>query len=170
MPGRQRAGQQLSGNSHWSLVWNNTGPKGWGVEFTLLSLEPYKTSIIREKGLQFLLKGTETADTSQTWHRHTSPDLQKGVSNRTHQHLLSLPDASHHSHVSAISNSTPVWGQCCQFRLLWAVTPTSLARLWCTSAPHRYLLAADNFQIQKSPINRVLVETNSSVSGTMSVR
>lgn len=99
----------LSRNSHWSLVWSNTGLKGWGVEFTLLSLEPYKTSIFREKE-QLLLKGTQTADTSQSWHRHTSPKLKGAVSNWTQQHLLSPPTASHHSHVSAISSSTPALG------------------------------------------------------------
>lgn len=110
MPGRQRAGQQLSRNSHWILAWSNTGLKGWGVEFMLLSLEPDRTSSIRAKGLQLLMKGTETAGTSQTWHRHPSPDLKEAVSNCTHQHSLSLPAASHHSHVSAISNSTPALG------------------------------------------------------------
>lgn len=59
MPGRQRAGQQLSRNSHWILVWSNSGLKGWGVEF-MPSLEPYR-AFIREKDLHFLLKGTENS-------------------------------------------------------------------------------------------------------------
>ena len=67
MPVRQRAGQQLSRNSHCSLVWSNIGPKGRGAKLTLLSLDPYKTVfVIGGKGLKFLLKETERADTSQT--------------------------------------------------------------------------------------------------------
>lgn len=147
MPLRQRAGQQLSRNSHWILVWSNTGPKGWGVKFTLLSLEPYKTSIIREKGLQFLLKGTEMADTSQTWHIHTSPDLREAVSNWTHQHPLSPPAASHHSHVSAISNSTPALGSVLPVQMALSSGSHQPGSALTHICSQRYLLAADNFQI-----------------------
>lgn len=146
MAGRQRAGQQLSRNSHWILVWSNTGLKGWGVQFTLLSSELYRISIIRGKGLQFLLKGTGTADPSQTCHTHHQTWKKLSVTGHSSTpclyrlHLITatfLPSAAPHL----------LWAQCCQLRGLWAVAPSSLAGLWCTSAPQCYLLPADSFQI-----------------------
>lgn len=75
IPVRQRAGQQLSRNSHWSLVWSNVG---LGCQADVAKLRSLQTPFVR-KGLKFLLKGTETADTSQVYLKHTSPDLKEGV-------------------------------------------------------------------------------------------
>lgn len=145
MAGRQRAGQQLSRNSHWIWVWGNTGLKGWGVQFTL-SLEPSRTSIIREKALQFVLKGTENS-------RH--------LTNLTQTQQQPCLQQLHPLTATILPSAAP--------QLLWALGRGSLHPPWALVHSSSPLLPPGSWQlqIQKSPISRALVETDSSVSVTV---
>lgn len=129
MPARQRTGQQLSRNSHWSLVWSNTGRKGWGAKLTLLSLDPYKTvSSLEERVWNFYWREQKGRYFTNLTQAHITRSERGCQSNWTHQHLLLLPAGYHHRHISAISNNYALHllqCQICQFKLLSAVTSPS---------------------------------------------
>lgn len=118
MPARQRTGQQLSRNSHWSLVWSNIGRKGWGAKFHHWK----KGSKISTEGNR---KSRYFTNLTQA---HITRSERGCQSNWTHQHLLLLPAGYHHRHISAISNNYALHllqCQICQFKLLSAVTSPS---------------------------------------------
>lgn len=167
-----KAGQQLSRNSHGSLVRSNIGSKGRGAKLTWLSLDTYKTvSSLQEKVWNFHWR-TQTADISPTRLGCKSPELKEGVRVTGHSstscpHQLDVITATLlPSAATALDSCFSVSSACSnhvsrsfnQMRLFWwrfTVLPVSP-----NSSPVCYLLAADNFSIFHHH-NICDVETNS---------
>lgn len=153
MSARQRAGQQLSRNIHWGLVWSNIGPKGQGAKLTLLSLDPWKTvSSPEERGCDFCWREQAADNFTDLSRAHVARSERGCQSNGARQHPLSVP-AVYHSHVSATTLLRQRHISC--FKLLSAVTSSSLTRTWgrsaalawCSLTAHPYCTsAADGFQ------------------------